>query len=87
MKLKRRELRGSNAVALHTAELLRSLVSRRKYNSVGELMQMVRGVGKALEAAHPIELASGNIVRRVLYIVRHESVAITHTFCPAYPLM
>lgn len=76
MKLKRREMNGSNAVALHTAELLRTLVSKRKYNSVGELLQLVRGVGKALEAAHPIELACGNIVRRVLYIVRHETAAL-----------
>jgi translation initiation factor eIF-2B subunit beta len=76
LRLKRREVGGSNAVAFHTAELLRAIVSRRKYATVTELLTMVRNVGKALEAAHPIELACGNIVRRVLYIVRHETAAL-----------
>jgi len=67
---------GSNAVALHTAELMRTLVSRRKYASVAELLALVRSVGKTLTLAHPIELAIGNIVRRVLFIIRHETAAI-----------
>ena len=76
LKLKRRELVGSNSVALHTAELLRTLVSRRKYSSVAELLALIRSAGKTLTLAHPIELAIGNIVRRVLYIIRHETAAI-----------
>lgn len=76
LKLKRRELLGSNAVALQTADLLRTLISRKKFTSVSELLESMRAVGAALTAAHPIELCIGNIVRRVLYIIRHEAAAI-----------
>jgi translation initiation factor eIF-2B subunit beta len=71
-----RELTGSNTVALHTADLLRQLISRKKFSTVSELLEIIRSVGKTLIAAHPIELAIGNIVRRVLYIIRHETAAI-----------
>lgn len=76
LRLKRRDLVGSNLVALHTAELLRTLLSRRKYTSVTEMIAIIRSAGKTLTLAHPIELAIGNIVRRVLYIIRHETAAI-----------
>lgn len=76
LRLKRRDLVGSNLVALHTAELLRTLLSRRKYSSVNEMIAIIRSAGKTLTLAHPIELAIGNIVRRVLYIIRHETAAI-----------
>lgn len=76
LRLKRRDLVGSNLVALHTAELLRTLLSRRKYASVTEMIAIIRSAGKTLTLAHPIELAIGNIVRRVLYIIRHETAAI-----------
>lgn len=71
-----RELTGSNIVALHTADLLRTLISKKKFSTVTELLEIIRSIGSALIAAHPIELAIGNIVRRVLYIIRHETAAI-----------
>jgi len=74
MKLKRREIQGSGAVATQTAELLRTVVARGKYRSVQELLDVLRNVGKTLANAQPNELAIGNTVRRVLFIVRHECV-------------
>lgn len=47
-------------------------VNNGRYSNVKELLDMIRSVGKALASAQPIELCIGNIVRRVLYIVRHE---------------
>lgn len=37
---------------------------------------MVKYVGKLLSDARPTELVIGNIVRRVLYIIRHETAAV-----------
>lgn len=74
-KLKRRELEGSGPVALHTAELLRTIISKGKYTSISELLNLIKTIGKKLIDARPIELALGNIVRRVLFIVRQEATA------------
>jgi translation initiation factor eIF-2B subunit beta len=72
LKLKRREVVGSGAVCTVTAKLLLSYVAKRKYTSVQELLDTIRKVGKRLADAQPMELAIGNIVRRVLFIIRHE---------------
>lgn len=72
MRLKRREIHGSGVCATQTAELLRTVVSRGKFSSVQELLDIIRMVGKTLQKAQPMELAIGNTVRRVLFFVRHE---------------
>eukprot|EP00462_Mataza_sp_D1_P018893 CAMPEP_0175129724 /NCGR_PEP_ID=MMETSP0087-20121206/5626_1 /TAXON_ID=136419 /ORGANISM="Unknown Unknown, Strain D1" /LENGTH=362 /DNA_ID=CAMNT_0016411895 /DNA_START=8 /DNA_END=1096 /DNA_ORIENTATION=- len=72
MKLKRREIQGSGAVSTHTAELLRTVVAKGKYTNVQDLLNTIKWVGKSLSAAQPMELSIGNIVRRVLFIIRHE---------------
>jgi len=72
MKLKRREIKGSGACSTQTAELLRTVVSRGKFSSVQDLLDIIRMVGKTLQNAQPMELAIGNTVRRVLFFVRHE---------------
>lgn len=78
MKLKRREISGSGTVATQTAELLRTVVARGKFSSTQELLDCIRKVGKTLAEAQPMELAIGNIVRRVLYIVRHELAVVSN---------
>lgn len=76
IKLKRREIRGSGLVAIQTAELLRSVISKKKFNTVSEILALVRSIGRVLTNAHYIELSIGNVVRRVLFIIRHEAAAI-----------
>ncbi|KAF3972289.1 hypothetical protein CMV_004201 [Castanea mollissima] len=74
-KLRRRKVEGSSATARLTAELLRSVISQSKLpttNQPAALIDAVRDVGEKLIAANPIELAVGNIVRRVLHIIREE---------------
>ncbi|KAM3708321.1 hypothetical protein ACJW31_02G088400 [Castanea mollissima] len=74
-KLRRRMVEGSSATARLTAELLRSVISQSKLpttNQPAALIDAVRDVGEKLIAANPIELAVGNIVRRVLHIIREE---------------
>lgn len=72
MKLKRREIQGSVEIATQTAETLRTIISKEKGLNVKELIDVIRHVGKILTEARPTELVIGNIVRRVLYVIRHE---------------
>ncbi|XP_074274980.1 uncharacterized protein LOC141599011 [Silene latifolia] len=79
-KLKKRKIEGSQATARHTAELLRSVISQQRIpytNQAGALIDAVKAVGEQLIAANPVELAVGNIVRRVLHIIREEDLSLT----------
>ncbi|XP_011000545.1 PREDICTED: translation initiation factor eIF-2B subunit beta-like [Populus euphratica] len=80
IKLKKRKIEGSQATARHTAELLRSVISQQRVpytNQAAALIDAVRAVGEKLIAANPVELAVGNIVRRVLHIIREEDLSLT----------
>ncbi|PKA53577.1 Methylthioribose-1-phosphate isomerase [Apostasia shenzhenica] len=82
LKLKRRKIEGSQASARQTAELLRTVVSQQRMpytNQAATLIDAVRTVGEHLIAANPVELAVGNIVRRVLHIIREEDLTSTAT--------
>ncbi|VVT50041.1 uncharacterized protein SAPINGB_P002571 [Magnusiomyces paraingens] len=69
-QLKRRELSGANNVAIDTANLLLRFISANKWTKVDTLLRDVKALGLRLEAAQPQELVCGNIVRRVLAIIR-----------------
>lgn len=78
-KLSKRKVEGSQATSRLTAELLRSVVSLQRLpptNSAAVLIEAVRGIGVKLVAANPVELAVGNIVRRVLHIIREEDLSL-----------
>uniref|UniRef100_A0A2P2LDV5 Translation initiation factor eIF2B subunit beta n=2 Tax=Rhizophora mucronata TaxID=61149 RepID=A0A2P2LDV5_RHIMU len=80
LKLRRRKIEGSQATARQTAELLRSVISQQRVpytNQAGALIDAIRAVGEQLIAANPVELAVGNIVRRVLHIIREEDLSLT----------
>ncbi|KAH7548539.1 hypothetical protein JRO89_XS14G0159100 [Xanthoceras sorbifolium] len=69
-----------SATARQTAELLRSVISQQRVpytNQAGALIDAVKAVGEQLIAANPVELAVGNIVRRVLHIIREEDLSLT----------
>ncbi|KAF5742444.1 translation initiation factor eIF-2B subunit beta [Tripterygium wilfordii] len=79
-KLKKRKIEGSHATARLAAELLRSVISQQRVpytNQAGSLIDAVKAVGEQLVAANPVELAVGNIVRRVLHIIREEDLSLT----------
>ncbi|KAM3401778.1 hypothetical protein ACQJBY_006044 [Aegilops geniculata] len=80
LKLKRRKVEGSHAVARQTAELLRSVVSQHRMGSTNQaaaLADAIHAVREHLIAANPIELAVGNTVRRVLHIIKEEDISFT----------
>jgi len=43
-----------------------------RWSTAAELMRIVKRVGKALIDAQPLELVIGNIVRRILFLIREE---------------
>ncbi|KAJ8530648.1 hypothetical protein K7X08_023529 [Anisodus acutangulus] len=78
-KLSKRKVEGSQATSRLTAELLRSVVSLQRLpptNPSAVLIEAVRGIGVKLIAANPVELAVGNIVRRILHIIREEDLSL-----------
>ncbi|XP_047174153.1 translation initiation factor eIF-2B subunit beta-like [Vigna umbellata] len=77
--LKKRKIEGSQATAKQTAELLRSVISQQRVphtNQATSLINAVRAVGEKIIDANPIELSVGNIVRRVLHIIREEDLSL-----------
>ncbi|RDX58257.1 Translation initiation factor eIF-2B subunit beta, partial [Mucuna pruriens] len=77
--LKKRKIEGSQATAKQAAELLRSVISQQRVphtNQATVLINAVRAVGEQIIDANPIELAVGNIVRRVLHIIREEDLSL-----------
>lgn len=75
-----RKIEGSKATAKVAAEVLRSFISQQRLpntNQAGALIEAVKAAGEQLIAANPVELAVGNVVRRVLHIIREEDVSLT----------
>ncbi|KAI0206908.1 initiation factor 2 subunit family protein [Astrocystis sublimbata] len=71
--LKRRQIKGSEACATATAHILLQVVARDKWINVDQLLYRIQLLGKKLVAAQPHELVIGNIVRRVLGLIRDEA--------------
>lgn len=68
--LKRRQIRSSRPCAIATTQLLLRVVGQFKGRDVAKLIDRIRHVGQRLVAAQPREMAVGNIVRRVLGLIR-----------------
>ncbi|XP_064626492.1 translation initiation factor eIF2B subunit beta-like isoform X2 [Lineus longissimus] len=71
-KTEYRNVTGSYDVAYRTVQLLRRLVAQTKWANAGELMLIIQREGKKMIEAQPSETAAGNMVRRVLKIIREE---------------
>uniref|UniRef100_A0A7S3R8N0 Translation initiation factor eIF2B subunit beta n=1 Tax=Dunaliella tertiolecta TaxID=3047 RepID=A0A7S3R8N0_DUNTE len=72
-QLRRRQIQGSLPCAKRTAEIMRALLTMQRHPDAASLIDDVRAVGYKLQAAKPVELAIGNIVRRVLHLIREEA--------------
>jgi translation initiation factor eIF-2B subunit beta len=71
-RLRTRRVDSSLGAAKGTAELLRQLVASSRRADPRALLEDIRAAGVAIQLAKPTELAIGNVVRRVLHIVREE---------------
>ncbi|CAO3690720.1 hypothetical protein G6F70_000899 [Rhizopus microsporus] len=72
-RLKRRQIVGSFFVAKETATILRQVVSMSRWRDANTLIDIVTEIGIRLASAQPNELAVGNIVKRVLKVIREVS--------------
>ncbi|KAF2184454.1 translation initiation factor eIF-2B subunit beta [Zopfia rhizophila CBS 207.26] len=68
--LKRRQIRNSRPCAIAATALLLRVVGEFKGRDSAKLVERIRQVGKRLTSAQPREVVVGNIVRRVLGLVR-----------------
>ncbi|RMJ22037.1 Translation initiation factor [Aspergillus sp. HF37] len=71
--LKRRQIRHSRSCATATAYLLLRVISACRTTDAAKLIERVQTVGRRLVAAQPREMVVGNIVRRVLGLIRDEA--------------
>ena len=71
--LKHRRIKTSRPCAIATAQLLRRVVEAFRLPDPWKLIERVQHVGRRLIAAQPRELVVGNIVRRVLGLIRDEA--------------
>merc|ERR1711963_1237222 len=71
-ELRKSERLGSCDVARRTVDLLRRLISQAKWANAQDLMDQVQETGRQLIRADPSESRVGNMVRRVLKIIREE---------------
>ncbi|XP_071225448.1 translation initiation factor eIF2B subunit beta-like isoform X2 [Salvelinus alpinus] len=65
-------IRGSGETARETTALLRKVTAQARWSSAGDLMEIIRKEGKRMTAAQPSETTVGNMVLRVLKIIREE---------------
>ena len=70
--LRRRRISGPFAVAVATVEHIKRVVGTTKWRRVSEIITFVKVIGRELVKAQPVELSSGNCVRRVLHCIREE---------------
>jgi translation initiation factor eIF-2B subunit beta len=71
--LKRRQIKNSKPCAIATAQLLLRVVAKFRWTDVGKLLVRIQQVGQRLIEAQPREMVVGNIVRRVLGMIREEA--------------
>ena len=71
-KLKRERNVDKDVIAVDIAHLLMRVISAARWSNPYDLVEIIRGVGKLLIAAQPKEIVIGNIVRRVLALIRDE---------------
>lgn len=71
-KLKRHQISGDKTIALEISHLLMRVISAARWSNPYDLVNSIRRVGTILNLAQPREVITGNIVRRVLAIIRDE---------------
>lgn len=77
-QLKRLQIVGSNRTALETAHLLRTVISQSRWNNAATLIATIKQLAVRLVRAQPVEFAVGNVIRRVLHLIREEYKSSLH---------
>jgi translation initiation factor eIF-2B subunit beta len=75
-ELKQCSLKEHFQVASQTVNILKHIIGESSWRSASELMQIVKDYSLKLMAAQPAQTVIGNMVRRVLKIIREECVGL-----------
>ncbi|EGW33190.1 translation initiation factor eIF2b [Spathaspora passalidarum NRRL Y-27907] len=70
--LKRHQIEGDQEIALAIAQLLMKVISAARWTNTYDLISIIRQVGIIIHKAYPRKIIPGNIVRRVLALIRDE---------------
>lgn len=62
---------------METANLLRTVISNSRWTNAAGLIQLIKDIAIRLVNAQPVEFAVGNMIRRVLHLIREEFKANT----------
>jgi translation initiation factor eIF-2B subunit beta len=71
-KLRQRRVSGSLAAARGTAEILRQVITSSRLTDPQDNLKEIKTIGIKIQSSNPVELVIGNIVRRVMHIIREE---------------
>ncbi|QLQ82140.1 hypothetical protein HG537_0G03950 [Torulaspora globosa] len=71
-RLKRRQIDNSYVMALETLQILKRFISAARWSHVSELIEQIRELADRLEKAQPAAFCCGNVIRRVLAVIRDE---------------
>ncbi|CAI5756606.1 unnamed protein product [Candida verbasci] len=85
--LKRHQLIEDKDVALTIAKLLMKVISVSKWSNPQELIEIIRKVGLIIHKSYPRKIIPGNIVRRVLFIIREETIEEEDNINSNFPMM
>lgn len=72
LKLKRHQIEGDREIALAVAQLLMRVISAARWSDPHDLIDLIRKTGKVIIGARSKEIITGNIIRRVLALIRDE---------------
>ncbi|KAK6457660.1 translation initiation factor eIF2b [Scheffersomyces xylosifermentans] len=70
--LKRHQIEGDKDIALAISHLLMKVISAARWTNPYDLIDLIREVGTILSSAYPRKIITGNVVRRVLALIRDE---------------
>ncbi|ODV79774.1 nagb/rpia/CoA transferase-like protein [Suhomyces tanzawaensis NRRL Y-17324] len=85
--LKRHQIEGDKNLALVISQLLMKVISAARWTNPYDLIDTIREVGTILEKAQPREIIAGNIVRRVLALIRDEIESVHQDDSTNTPMM
>lgn len=78
-KLRKKQYANSTIIAMETAKLFRDLIKElskdvisKQGSSFNDLLSVLRALGKSFIAVDPLQFSVGNIIKRILHIVREE---------------
>mmetsp|Transcript_21863 Transcript_21863/g.38670 ORF Transcript_21863/g.38670 Transcript_21863/m.38670 type:complete len:391 (-) Transcript_21863:1152-2324(-) len=71
-QLKRKKIESSFLLTQETLRLVRQVIKSKRWDSVAELLQVVRALGRRLVQVRASDLVVGNVFRRVMHTIRAE---------------